>query len=84
MEITRLRLVSLAREQAASGAARAIRLRRGLSLREVAEAAGVTPTAVWRWENGHRLPRTAAAARYGAVLVDLARDEQPSASEVTR
>jgi transcriptional regulator with XRE-family HTH domain len=72
MDIAELRLVSLAREQAASGIARELRIRRGLSVREVADAAGVTPAAVWRWERGERVPRTAVAARYGALLVELA------------
>lgn len=35
---------------------RALRDAAGLTLQEVATAVGVTPAAVWQWENGHRNP----------------------------
>ena len=57
-----------ARRYAESGAARSIRLAAGLSLREVATAAGVSVSTVWRWENGERRPRGDAAVRYAGVL----------------
>jgi transcriptional regulator with XRE-family HTH domain len=66
-----LNRVTRARSFAESGAARSIRLAADLSLREVASAAGVSVSTVWRWEHGERRPRGDAAVRYGAVLDEL-------------
>jgi DNA-binding transcriptional regulator YiaG len=74
MDITELLSMALAREHSASGcAAHQLRIRHGLSVRDIAEAAGVTPAVVWRWDRGQPVPRTAPAARYGAVLTEFAR-----------
>ncbi len=50
------------------GTFRQQRQRAGLTLAEVARAAGVSPSALSRWEHGHRLPRTADALRLKGVL----------------
>jgi transcriptional regulator with XRE-family HTH domain len=63
------------RQRVRSGAAKAIRLSAGLSLPEVAAAAGVKPNTVWRWEQSQRLPRASAEAlRYAALLDSLLRE----------
>ena len=56
---------------AATGAARAIRETSGLSLSELAEAAGVHKSTIFRWETGVRRPRGAAAERYLRALEEL-------------
>jgi DNA-binding transcriptional regulator YiaG len=61
------------RRLAATGAARALREDAGLSLAELARAAEVHKTTVFRWEQGLRRPRGEAAVRYLAVLEDLSR-----------
>jgi DNA-binding XRE family transcriptional regulator len=50
---------------------RLLRERAGLSQQEVADAIGVSRPAVTRWENGLRLPRTVARARYAELLERL-------------
>ncbi|MGH9090201.1 MAG: helix-turn-helix transcriptional regulator [Acidimicrobiales bacterium] len=59
--------VSLVRGLLRSGEARQIRLAAGVSPAEVAKAAGVDPATIWRWEHGHRAPRTDAALRLAPV-----------------
>lgn len=59
------------RRMAATGAARSIRQEAGLSLTELAEAADVHRTTIFRWEHGQRRPRGAPALRYLAVLEEL-------------
>jgi transcriptional regulator with XRE-family HTH domain len=61
-----------ARRLASTGAARAIREEAGLSLAEVATAAGLHKATVYRYEHGLRRPRGEAALRYLAVLEELA------------
>lgn len=57
------------RRMASTGEARALRLRAGLSLSEVADACGVAVMTVHRWEVGKRRPTDRAAAlRYLAVI----------------
>jgi DNA-binding transcriptional regulator YiaG len=53
------------------GVARDVRIRAGLSLPEVADAVGVSPSTVWRWEHGQRVPRGDAALRYGELMTRL-------------
>lgn len=55
-----------------SGAGRAIRRASGVSYREAAREADVSPTTIWRWEHQQRQPRGAAAVRYGRLLQRLA------------
>ena len=59
------------REAAKSGEAREVRLRAGLSLREVAEAVNVGTSTIYRWETAERRPRGKAALRYGRLISDL-------------
>ena len=65
--------LSLARRLAGSGEARAIRQSAGLSLKDVADAVGSTPSGVWRWERGERGPRGLPGVAYGDLLRDLQR-----------
>jgi DNA-binding transcriptional regulator YiaG len=59
------------RHLAKTGVARTIRETAGLSLSEMASAAQVDKSTVWRWEHGQRRPKGDAAQRYLAVLDDL-------------
>ena len=54
-----------------SGAAKAVRTANDLSLGEIAPEVGVSPSTIFRWENGERRPTGAAALRYGALLERL-------------
>jgi transcriptional regulator with XRE-family HTH domain len=67
-EITRL---LKARWFGTSGEGRRLRERAGLSLREEAEAIGVDPATLARWELGLCRPRTDAALRWEALLSQL-------------
>jgi DNA-binding XRE family transcriptional regulator len=66
-------LVALAevRASAANGEAKRIRERHRLTQQEIADAIGVSPSAISRWEAGDRLPRGQAAKQYAAVLRTL-------------
>lgn len=71
--MTEVETLSRVRRLARTGAARAIRLSAGVSIREVARAASVAPSTVFRWESGERTPRGDGALRYADVLDGLAR-----------
>ncbi|WP_448617247.1 helix-turn-helix domain-containing protein [Geodermatophilus sp. URMC 65] len=60
-----------ARALPASGEARRIRLAAGISLQQIAAEIGVSVSAIYRWERGDRMPRSHAAAEYGALLLRL-------------
>ena len=49
-----------------------IRERAGVSLQRMADELGVSVTAVWHWENGQDGPSLENAARYRALLDQLA------------
>jgi transcriptional regulator with XRE-family HTH domain len=66
-----LRLVQ-ARCLAASGEGKAIREAVGLSLREEADAIGLSVSALFRWENGERTPRGEPAVAWAKFLDQLA------------
>jgi transcriptional regulator with XRE-family HTH domain len=68
------------RRLATSGEAKAIREEAGLSIREVADAIDVSPSGLFRWENGKRTPRGEAAVRYAKFLERLASSEPRRAS----
>jgi len=59
---------------AQDGLARSIRQSNGLSLADVAGAlpGHASPTTVWRWERGERVPRGELAVAYGRILAELA------------
>jgi predicted transcriptional regulator len=59
------------RELVRSGAARSARIASGLSLGELANAAGVAVSTISRYERGQRIPRGDPALRYGAVILSL-------------
>jgi transcriptional regulator with XRE-family HTH domain len=71
MENRDLLLIARARRLSVTGEARKLREQAGLSLREVADAIGASPSALWRWENAQRTPRGAAAVAWGELLRDL-------------
>jgi transcriptional regulator with XRE-family HTH domain len=71
--LERLHAITSARRLALSGEARAIREAAGLSLREVADVLGVTPSCVLRWETGERVPRGENAEHYAQLLTRLRR-----------
>lgn len=56
--------------------ARALRERAGLSQLGVANAVGVWPRTVTRWENGDTQPRGKTRARYARLLNNLDRKEK--------
>ena len=66
-------MVELARVRSMTkaGTARTVRIAAGLSLGEVAAAVGVSDVSVYRWEQGQRSPRGAAALKYAEVLAAL-------------
>lgn len=65
LELSRLRDMVRGRQ------VRTIRLNAGLTLQEVAQAVGVTPTAVYYWEQGRNIPRGEPALRYARLLLHL-------------
>jgi transcriptional regulator with XRE-family HTH domain len=68
---TDLLLLVEARDAARSGRGRTVRLAAGLAQRDIAEAIGVSPVAVSRWEAGDRRPRGEPALRYARLLREL-------------
>jgi DNA-binding transcriptional regulator YiaG len=69
-------VISYARERATlpSPALRsAIRRDANVTLAQAASALNVTPSAVWLWETGQRMPRPAHLSRYAALLRELGR-----------
>jgi transcriptional regulator with XRE-family HTH domain len=67
-------MLARARTLATSGAGLRQRTSAGLSLREVAQAVGVSPSTLWRWERGERAPRGKAAIAWASLLSDLDRN----------
>jgi predicted transcriptional regulator len=63
----------------ASGAAKEIRQRNGLSQSVIADDVGSTAAAVSRWEGGHRRPRGRQALRYARLLRRLCAREEAAA-----
>jgi DNA-binding transcriptional regulator YiaG len=67
-----LQLLAIVRQVAADGTARSIRENARLGLGETARAVGVAKGTLSKWERGLQRPRGAAAARYVALLAELA------------
>jgi transcriptional regulator with XRE-family HTH domain len=65
--------VARVRALAASGEARRIRERTGVSVRELARAIGTSAGSLSRWETGENTPRHAAALPWAHVLRELER-----------
>lgn len=74
-----LRLTRI-RADAASGAAREQRRAARLSLEEIAAIIGVDQSTIWRWENGKRSPRGAAALKYAKLMETLQRQDRQEAA----
>ncbi|MCU1591669.1 MAG: hypothetical protein JWP11_2925 [Frankiales bacterium] len=68
------------RRLAKSGEAQALRLAAGLSLREVADAVGISHSNLWRWEAGKRAPRGPAAVAWARLLDELATAQKAAAA----
>lgn len=66
-------LVVRARELAATGEAKRIRVASNLPIGDLARAIDVNMTTLWRWENGERSPRGDRAVRYARALAKLAK-----------
>ena len=49
----------------------ALRRLAGLSRVEMARLVGVSRSAIWKWEKGHREPRGDSKARYAQVLREI-------------
>ncbi|MCU1624235.1 MAG: hypothetical protein JWL79_3080 [Frankiales bacterium] len=73
MNHAELLLLARARRYAASGEGQEIRVRAGLSVREVAEAVGVARHTLWKWERGERVPRADGATAWASFLGELAK-----------
>ncbi|MGW7457148.1 helix-turn-helix domain-containing protein [Streptomyces sp. NPDC054797] len=73
-----LHRVSTVRRLAAVGEARAVRIARRISLREVAATLGVRPSTVSRWETGRAVPRSAVALQWADLLSLDVRGERPA------
>jgi transcriptional regulator with XRE-family HTH domain len=69
-----LQLIANVREKFATGKAREIRLAAHVSRSEVAKAAGVSETALWRYENAGRSPHPSAALALARILTRLERE----------
>lgn len=81
--MTTITHLSQARTLATSGEGRRIRQASQLSLTEVADAIGVTPATLARWERGLNRPRRAAALRWAAALADLTLPAAPTHKPTT-
>lgn len=68
MNPAELKAVSDMRSMAKRGQAKAARIDRHLTLREVADAVGADPSSVYRWENGETVPRTGYALKWAKVI----------------
>lgn len=71
MDIDEVLDIERARNYAASGRAREVRVAARISLREMGAALGCTHTDVWRWETRRRVPAREQALRYGRLLASL-------------
>lgn len=68
METEEVVMLARLREMCANGTARKIRVTSGVALSEVAAAVGVSWPCIWKWENGHRVPRDERALLYADLL----------------
>ena len=66
-----LEVVTLVRRSFANGSFRAGRTSNGLSLNDIGSAVGLTPGAVWKLEEGLRVPRVETALRCAPVYSRL-------------
>lgn len=66
-------VLAQARRLAKSGAGRMIRVNADLTLKDIADPVGVSPTTILRWERLERVPHGEAAERWARLLNDLSR-----------
>jgi len=66
-----LKNVALVRQSYADGTFQNLRISNKLSLSDIAASVDSTPGAVWKWEQGLRVPRTEAAIRCAPVYSGL-------------
>jgi transcriptional regulator with XRE-family HTH domain len=71
MQTTALADVARARQMCRTGEAKHIRTSAGVSLRELGQDVGTSPSTVYRWEMGERMPRAESAVRLLRVLTAL-------------
>lgn len=71
MTTDELRALMFARAACADGRAKALRLRAGLSYRELGQAADLNPSTIAKWESGTRVPHGEIGIRYGRTLSSL-------------
>lgn len=69
--MTSVVMLAQTRRLVTSGEARRLRVAAAVSLREMANAVGVSPSTILRWERAERSPRGEAAVRYGTLLDQL-------------
>lgn len=60
-----------ARAACTDGRAKALRLRAGLSFRELGQAGNLNPSTIAKWEAGSRVPHGDIGIRYGQTLLSL-------------
>lgn len=71
MTTRELLLVAKARRLSQSGEGAEARANAGLSLSEVADAIGLSPSALSRWEHAERTPRGTRAAAWAELISEL-------------
>lgn len=64
-------MIALMRRLVSAGEAKALRERAELSISDVARACATSPTTIWRYEKGDRVPHGETAARYANFLAQL-------------
>jgi transcriptional regulator with XRE-family HTH domain len=73
----RLQALVAMRRDLASGRARELRERAGLTQRELARLLDVTPATISRWESGDRRPTGTQAENYALLLQALRESHEP-------
>ncbi len=72
-------LLALTRRLVRAGEAKALRERADLSICDVARACATSPTTIWRYEKGDRVPHGETAERYANFLARLSDSLLPGA-----
>lgn len=71
MDNTQLASLALIRRYCRDGTARTVRVEAGLSVRELASAAGVSFAAISKWERNLAIPRAEGGLRYAESIAEL-------------
>jgi DNA-binding transcriptional regulator YiaG len=64
-------LLGFAARYARTGSGKRIREQANIRQQDLAEQIGITPSGLWRWENGQRQPKGEPAMRWAQLLVRL-------------